>query len=36
MYSTKGIVSNHAYTFIEPYTLSNGAKVFKLRNPLWT
>jgi hypothetical protein len=28
-----GIVSNHAYTFISEHLLSNGAKVFKLRNP---
>ena len=28
-----GIIGNHAYSFIACYTLNNGAKVFKLRNP---
>jgi calpain-15 len=31
--SLDGIIGGHAYTFIGAYTLSNGAKVFKLRNP---
>ena len=28
-----GIIGGHAYTFIAPYTLNNGAQVFKIRNP---
>jgi calpain-15 len=31
--SLNGIIGSHAYTFIAAFTLSNGAKVFKLRNP---
>jgi hypothetical protein len=31
--SANGIFGGHAYTFISEYILSNGARVFKLRNP---
>lgn len=28
-----GLIGGHAYTFVHSYVLSNGARVFKLRNP---
>lgn len=31
--TSQGLVSNHAYTVIHTYVLSNGARVMKLRNP---
>jgi hypothetical protein len=31
--SANGIIGGHAYTFISEHVLSNGARVFKLRNP---